>query len=148
MSSTKHDSAHVARLQEKRKRGSLLALSTFGEGETQISIFDGRYNEGFYAMVVPRPMAAILRDMAEGGDFENSEVQSLVAEPWFPGALGTTPHDALLALSAKVDSFDMEQYADVWGCGMDEESCAWYSDVTAIPHFTNFRALEGWFRIK
>lgn len=147
MSGSNHKPEVIAKLREQRKRGSLIELSEYPTGNTVITLFDGRFGEGYYAMVVARPMAAIMRRL-NGEDLGNTDVMHTVDQPWFPGVLAATPQEALSALSAKVDSLDIEQFADVWGVGKTEEECAWYSDMTEIPHFTNFRALENWFQVK
>jgi hypothetical protein len=145
---TRHDPQHLERLRQNRQSGSLTHLTDYGGGETQITIFDDRYNYGYVALCVSHQMAEMVKDFLRGGDFEHSEAYHLIQQEWFPGAFGETPFVALTNLSAKLDALTIEQYADIFGAGMDEDGRTAWSDMHDIPHFTDFHALEQWFWIK
>lgn len=94
----------VGHIIEQESGMELEALNKYLEAtQEHLGVEDQRYGGGFRAIVAHRSVANFLFDMLDGGDFEATQaIEFMDDNPLFPFAVGATPQESLLNLSAKL----------------------------------------------
>ena len=104
-------------LQNRRKNGSMVELLAIGPfaREATITLRAQRYGSGYYALLMDGDLAKELLDCLHSGDAHWSSVEfGMMDQPWFPGAIGDSPVNAIRALAQKLDGMTDVQYLEVF----------------------------------